>query len=83
VWDGVTASSFPLFAVNGDVSLGTVNLTPEPRPSQTKVLDWTGDLLNAATWRLQCEQAGALGVTLRATEKSYWIIPVGTLIMFR
>ena len=83
VWDGITASSFPLFAVNGDVSLGTVNLAPEPLATQVKVMDWTGDLLNAATWRLQCEQAGALGVTLRATEKSYWIIPVGTLIMFR
>ena len=83
VWDGITASSFPLFAVDGEVSLGTVNLAPEPKPSEAKVLDWTGDLLNAATWRLQCEQAGALGVTLRAAEKSYWIIPVGTLIMFR
>jgi hypothetical protein len=81
VWGGATP--FALFAVDGDVSLGTVNLAPEPRPSQTKVPDWTGDLLNAATWRLQGEQAGALGVTLRATEKSYWIIPVGTLIMFR
>ena len=83
VWDGVTASSFPLFAVDGEVSLGTVNLAPEPLAPQVKVMDWTGDLLNAATWRLQGERANSLGVTLRATEKSYWIIPVGTLIMFR
>lgn len=25
-------------------------------------------------------RANSLGVTLRATEKSYWIIPVGTMI---
>jgi len=83
VWDGITASSFPLFAVDGEVSLGTVNLAPEPLATQVKVMDWTGDLLNAATWRLQGERANSLGVTLRTTEKSYWIIPVGTLIMFR
>ena len=83
VWDGVTASSFPLFAVNGDVSLGTVNLTPQPKPTEGKVLDWTGDLLNAATWRLLGDDASSSGVTLRTAEKSYWIIPVGTLIMFR
>jgi hypothetical protein len=47
------------------------------------VLDWTGTLVNPATWRLQCERAGSLGVTLRATEKAYWIIPVGTLLYFR
>jgi hypothetical protein len=46
-------------------------------------MDWTGDLLNAATWRLLGDDASSSGVTLRATEKSYWIIPVGTLIMFR
>ena len=83
VWDGVTAGSFPLFAVNGDVSLGTVNLTPQPKPTEGKVLDWTGDLVNGATWRLLGDDASSSGVTLRATEKSYWIIPVGTLIMFR
>ena len=83
VWDGVTASSFPLFAVNGEVSLGTVRLAPEPLATQVKVMDWTGDLLNAATWRLQGERANSLGVTLRATEKSYWIIPVGTLLFLR
>ena len=83
VWDGVSAASFALFSVDGDVSLGTVNLTPEPRPTQAKVLDWTGTLASPATWRLQCEQAGSLGVTLRATEKAYWIIPVGTLLYLR
>ena len=83
VWDGASAASFALFSVDGDVSLGTVNLTPEPRPTQTKVLDWTGTLVNPATWQLQCEQAGSLGVTLRATEKAYWIIPVGTLLYLR
>ena len=83
VWDGGSAASFALFSVDGDVSLGTVNLTPEPRPTQAKVLDWTGTLVSPATWRLQGEQAGSLGVTLRATEKAYWIIPVGTLIYFR
>ena len=83
VWDGGSAASFALFSVDGDVSLGTVNLTPEPRPTQAKVLDWTGDLMNSATWRLQCEQSGSLGETLRATENSYWIIPVGTLLYFR
>ena len=83
VWDGITTSSFPLFAVDGEVSLGTVNLAPEPKPSEAKVLDWTGDLVNGATWRLLGDDASSSGVTLRATEKSYWIIPVGTLIMFR
>ena len=83
VWDGVTASSFPLFAVNGEVSLGTVRLTPEPLATQVKVMDWTGDLLNAATWRLQGERANSLDVTLRDAEKSYWIIPVGTIIYLR
>jgi hypothetical protein len=43
----------------------------------------TGDLVNGATWRLLGDDASSSGVTLRATEKSYWIIPVGTLIMFR
>ena len=57
VWDGVTAGSFPLFAVNGEVSLGTVRLAPEPLATQVKVMDWTGDLLNAATWQLQGERA--------------------------
>ena len=83
VWDGITTSSFPLFAVNGEVSLGTVRLAPEPLATQVKVMDWTGDLLNAATWQLQGERANSLGVTLRATEKSYWIIPVGTLLFLR
>ena len=83
VWDGITTSSFALFAVDGDVSLGTVNLTPQPKPTEGKVLDWTGDLVNGATWRLLGDDASSSGVTLRATEKSYWIIPVGTLIMFR
>ena len=81
VWGGGTP--FPLFSVDGDVSLGTLNLTPDPRPTQAKVLDWTGTLVNTATWRLQCEQAGSLGVTLRAAEKAYWIIPVGTLLILR
>ena len=81
VWGGATP--FALFSVDGDVSLGTVNLTPQPKPTEGKVLDWTGDLLNAATWRLLGDDASSSGVTLRATEKSYWIIPVGTLIMFR
>ena len=83
VWDGITTSAFPLFAVDGEVSLGTVNLTPQPKPTEGKVLDWTGDLVNGATWRLLGDDASSSGVTLRATEKSYWIIPVGTLIMFR
>ena len=65
------------------MSFGTVRLTPEPMPGQTKVLDWTGDLVNRATWQLQGERAGSLGVTLRESEKSYWIIPVGTIIYFR
>ena len=52
-------------------------------PGQTKVLDWTGDLVNRATWQLQGERAGTLGVTLRESEKAYWIIPVGTIIYFR
>jgi hypothetical protein len=81
VWGGATP--FPLFSVDGDVSLGTVNLAPEPKPTNEKVMDWTGTLVNPATWRLQCEQAGSLGVTMNAAEKSYWIIPVGTLLFFR
>ncbi|MBR1588402.1 MAG: hypothetical protein IJ658_08780 [Kiritimatiellae bacterium] len=83
VWDGVTASSFALFGVAGDVSLGTVRLAPAPLPTQAKVLDWTGDLLNAATWRLVGEDASSSGVNLRTAEKAYWINPVGTLLMFR
>jgi hypothetical protein len=39
--------------------------------------------VNGATWQLQGERANSLGVTLRDTEKSYWIIPVGTMIYFR
>ena len=81
--DGVSAASFPLFAVDGDVSLGTVNLTPEPRPTQAKVLDWTGTLASPATWRLLGDGASSSAVTLRAAEKSYWINPVGTLLFFR
>jgi hypothetical protein len=83
VWDGMTASSFPLFAVNGDVSLGTVNLTPQPKPTEGKVLDWTGDLVNLATWKLLGEDVSSLGVNLRETEKAYWINPVGTVLYFR
>ena len=60
-----------------------MNLTPQPKPTEGKVLDWTGDLVNGATWRLLGDDASSSGVTLRAAEKSYWIIPVGTLIMFR
>ena len=83
VWGGATPESFPLFSVAGDVSLGTVRLTPEPMPGEAKVLDWTGNLVNGATWQLQCERAGSLGVTLRDSEKAYWIIPVGTLLIIR
>ena len=83
VWDGITTSSFALFAVDGDVSLGTVNLTPQPKPTEGKVLDWTGDLVNGATWKLLGEDVSSLGVNLRETEKAYWINPVGTLLFFR
>ena len=83
VWDGVTASSFQLFSVAGDVSLGTVRLTPEPKPTEAKILGWTGDLVNGATWQLMGDDASSSGINLRATEKEYWIIPVGTLIIFR
>ena len=81
IWGG--GIPFPLFSVAGDVSLGTVRLAPEPMSSQVKVMDWTGDLVNRVTWQLQGERANSLGVTLRASEKAYWIIPVGTLIYFR
>lgn len=83
VWDGGTTASFPLFAVDGDVSLGTVNLAPEPLATRVKVMDWTGDLQNAAMWRLKGERIGALGVTLRDDGKAYWIISVGTAIHLR
>ena len=83
VWDGVTATSFPLFSVAGDVSLGTVNLTPEPKPTEGKVLDWTGTLASPATWRLVGEGASSSGVILRTAENAYWINPVGTLLIFR
>ena len=83
VWDGVTTGSFPLFAVNGEVSFGTVRLTPEPKPTEAKVLGWTGDLVNGATWQLLGDDASSSGVNLRAAEKAYWIIPVGTLLFFR
>ena len=83
VWDGVSAASFALFSVDGDVSLGTVNLTPEPKLTEGKILDWTGDLVSGAKWQLQGEDASSLGVTLRAAEKAYWINPVGTLLFFR
>ena len=79
----MSAASFPLFAVNGDVSLGTVNLAPEPKPTNEKVMDWTGTLVNPATWRLLGDGASSSGVTLRAAEKSYWINPVGTLMFIR
>ena len=83
VWDGGTTASFPLFAVDGDVSLGAVNLAPEPLATRVKVMDWAGDLQNAAMWRLKGERIGALGVTLRDAGKAYWIIPVGTAIHLR
>ncbi len=83
VWDGVSAESFALFAVDGDVSLGTVNLTPEPKPTEGKVLDWTGELASPVTWRLVGEGTSSSGVNLRAAEKAYWINPVGTLLFFR
>ena len=76
-------ASFPLFAVDGDVSLGTVHLAPEPLATRVKVMDWAGDLQNAAMWRLKGERIGALGVTLRDDGKAYWIIPVGTAIHLR
>jgi hypothetical protein len=69
--------------VAGDVSLGTVRLTPEPKPSEAKVLGWTGDLVNGATWQLLGEDVSSSGVNLRATDKEYWIIPVGTLLLIR
>ena len=72
-----------LFTVDGDVSLGTVNLAPEPKPTEGKVLDWTGTLASPATWRLVGEGMSSSGVNLRATEKAYWINPVGTLLIFR
>ena len=50
---------------------------------QAKVLDWTGNLVNGATWQLMGDDASSSGINLRATEKEYWIIPVGTLIIFR
>ena len=83
VWDGVSAASFPLFAVGGDVSLGAVNLTPDPKPTEAQVLGWTGTLVNPATWRLLGADASSSGITLRAAEKAYWINPVGTLLIFR
>ncbi|MBQ6338230.1 MAG: hypothetical protein IJI36_03710 [Kiritimatiellae bacterium] len=81
IWGGATP--FALFNVDGDVSLGTVRLAPEPKPIQEKVLDWTGDLVNRATWKLLGEDVSSLGVNLRETEKAYWINPVGTLLIFR
>ena len=81
IWGGATP--FALFNVDGDVSLGTVRLAPEPKPIQEKVLDWTGDLVNGATWKLLGEDVSSLGVNLRETEKAYWINPVGTLLFFR
>ena len=83
VWDGATPESFALFNVDGDVSLGSVRLTPEPKPSEAKVLSWTGDLVNGATWQLLGEDVSSSGVNLRATDKEYWIIPVGTLLLIR
>ena len=81
IWGGATP--FALFNVDGDVSLGTVRFAPEPKPIQEKVLDWTGDLVNRATWKLLGEDVSSLGVNLRETEKAYWINPVGTLLFFR
>ena len=65
------------------MSLGTVRLASDPQPTQAKVMDWTGDLVNRASWQLQGERVGSLGVSLRDREKAYWINPIGTLLYFR
>ena len=67
------------------MGIRTCQNTPQAVAPSTRAASTSspGTLVNPATWQLQCEQAGSLGVTLRATEKSYWIIPVGTLLYLR
>ena len=83
VWDGATTSSFQLFSVAGDVSLGAVNLTANPKPTDATVMDWTGTLVNPATWSLLGEGSSSAKITLRATDKAYVIVPVGTILLVR
>lgn len=79
-WSGENAADFPLFTVAGDAALGTIHFTPRPLPKgEAKVLDWTGDLLGAPTWRMD----GVGGATISRRGKALWLIRAGTILTLR
>ena len=77
VWTGASAADLPLFAVSGDVALGTVNLDVDPLPEQGVLLSFAGEARTKAAWNL----TGSGTVAQHAHD--YAFLRGGTVIFIR
>ena len=83
IWNQDTdESSFTLFDVAGDVSLGAVSLDLWPVPTMAKLVGVGGSAADGATWSVT-GGAGAGNASVSLRTDGYWITRAGSVIYIR